>query len=212
MILFTRTLTVLGNPRETGAWARRMAKLVTEKTGKETALWVGLSGTATGTHLFSAFYENMAEFATASGMLMADEQYLDGVTEARQHLVGPPEDRHVEIIHTAGGEYQRPQVGGVVQLTTATPALGKLAASIAWGVQITELASEIIGEPGLLRALAGGAVRRAGLDRSQRGRQRLGPHPGGVEQATLATSPVSMKALLTSRAGRVASCSLAALA
>ncbi len=42
MILFTRTLMVLGNPRETGGWARRMAKLVTDKTGKETALWAGL--------------------------------------------------------------------------------------------------------------------------------------------------------------------------
>jgi hypothetical protein len=147
MILFTRTLTVLGNPRETGAWARKMAKLVTEKTGKETALWLGLSGTATGTHIFSAFYENMAEFATATGMLMADEQYLDGATEARQYLAGPPEDRHVEITHTAGGEYRRPELGGVVQLTTATPALGKLGTAIAWGVQITELVSEVVGQP-----------------------------------------------------------------
>ncbi len=104
-----------------------MAKLVTEKTGKETALWLGLSGTATGTHIFSAFYENMAEFATATGMLMADEQYLDGATEARQYLAGPPEDRHVEIIHTAGGEYRRPELGGVVQLTTATPPWASLA-------------------------------------------------------------------------------------
>ena len=147
MILFTRTLTVRGNPRETGGWAGRMAKLVTEKTGKETALWAGLSGTRTGTLIFSAFYENMADFATATETLMADEQYLDGVTEAHQHLVGPPEDRHVEIVHTAGGEYRRPGLGGVVQLTTATPALGKLAAAIGWGVQITELVSEIIGEP-----------------------------------------------------------------
>ena len=120
-ILFTRTLTVLGNPRETGGWAQRMAKLATDKTGQETALWVGLSGAAPGTFIFSAFYQNMAEFATAAETLMADEQYLDGVTEARQHLVGPPEDRHVEIIHTAGGEYRRPGLGGVVQLTTATP-------------------------------------------------------------------------------------------
>ena len=147
MILFTRTLTVLGDPRETGGWARRMAKLVTEKTGKETALWAGLSGIAPGTHIFSAFYQNMADFATATETLIADEQYLDGVTEARQHLVGPPEDRHVEIIHTAGGEYRRPGLGGVVQLTTATPALGRLTAAIGWGVQITELVSEIIGEP-----------------------------------------------------------------
>ena len=146
-ILFTRTLTVLGNPRETGGWAQRMAKLATDKTGQETALWVGLSGAAPGTYIFSAFYQNMAEFATAAETLMADEQYLDGVTEARQHLVGPPEDRHVEIIHTAGGEYRRPGLGGVVQLTTATPALGKLTAAVGWGVQITELVSEIIGEP-----------------------------------------------------------------
>ena len=124
-----------------------MAKLATDKTGQETALWVGLSGAAPGTFIFSAFYQNMAEFATAAETLMADDQYLDGVTEARQHLVGPPEDRHVEIIHTAGGEYRRPGLGGVVQLTTATAALGKLTAAAGWGVQITELVSEIIGEP-----------------------------------------------------------------
>ena len=68
-------------------------------------------------------------------------------TQARQYLAGPPEDRHVEIIHTAGGEYRRPELGGVVQLTTATPALGKLGAAIAWGVQITELVSEVVGQP-----------------------------------------------------------------
>ena len=67
----------------------------------------GAVGTPTGTLIFSAFYENMADFATASETLMADEQYLDGVTEARQYLVGPPEDRHIEIVHTAGGEYRR---------------------------------------------------------------------------------------------------------
>ena len=96
----------------------------------------------------------MADFATATETLMADEQYLEGVTEARQHLVGPPEDRHIEIIHTSGGEYQRPGPGGIVQLTTATPALGKLGAAVGWGVQITDLVCEIIGEPAL--RLAGG--------------------------------------------------------
>ena len=125
MILFTRTLTVLGNPRETGGWARGMAKLVTEKTGKETALWAGLSGTRTGTLIFSAFYENMADFATATETLMADEQYLDGVTEAHKHLVGPPEDRHVEIVHTAGGEYRRPGLGGVGTIDHRDPRPGQ---------------------------------------------------------------------------------------
>jgi hypothetical protein len=89
----------------------------------------------------------MADFATAAETLMTDEQYVDGVTEARQYLVGAPEDKHVEIVHTAGGEYRRPGLGGVVQLTTATPALGQLGAAIGWGVQISELVSEITGEP-----------------------------------------------------------------
>jgi len=133
-----------------------MAKLVTEKTGKETALWAGLSGVAPGTHIFSAFYQSMADFATATETLIADAQYLEGVGEGRQYLAGPPEDRHVHILHTAGGEYQRPGLGGIVQLTTATPALGKLAAASGWGVQIAELVSEIIGEPILFgRSLAG---------------------------------------------------------
>ncbi|HEY5274450.1 MAG TPA: hypothetical protein VIJ34_14640 [Acidimicrobiales bacterium] len=86
MILFTRTLAVLGNPRDTGGWVRKMATLVTERTGKETAAWAGLSGTAAGTIIFSAFYQNIADFATATETLMADEQHLDGVAEARQYL------------------------------------------------------------------------------------------------------------------------------
>ncbi len=156
MILFMRTVTVLGNPRETGGWAQRMAKLVTEKTGKETALWAGLSGGAPGTLVFSAFYENMADFASATETLMDDEQYLEGVAEGRQHLFGPPEDRHIEIIHTSGSEYRRPGLGGIVQLTTATPALGKIGAAIGWGVQISDLVSEIVGQPVLFgRSLAG---------------------------------------------------------
>ena len=156
MILFTRTVTVMGNPRETGGWARRMAAMVSEKTGTETAVWIGLSGAAPGTLVFSAFYQNMAAFAAATETLMADEQYLEGVTEARQHLVSPPEDRHIEILHTSGGDYRRPGPGGVVQLTTATPALGKVGAAIGWGIQITDLVSEIIGEPVLFgRSLAG---------------------------------------------------------
>jgi hypothetical protein len=182
MVLFTRTLTVLGNPRDTGGWARRMAKLVTEKTGKETALWAGLSGAAPGTHIFSAFYHNMADFATATVTLMADEQYLDGVSEGRQHLVGPPEDRHVEILHTAGGEYQRPGLGGVVQLTTATPRPGQAHRAHRMGRPDHPTGIRDHRRAGLLRAFAGRAVRRAGLDRCQRGRQRLGSHPGGVEQ------------------------------
>src|SRR5271154_6921392 len=113
MILFTRTLIVLGNPRETGGWARKMATLVTEKTGKETAVWAGLSGTAAGTFVFSAFYENMADFATATATLATDGDPLAGVAEPRQYLVGAPEDSHVEIVHSAGGEYQRPGLGGV---------------------------------------------------------------------------------------------------
>lgn len=147
MILFTRTLTALGHPRDTGDWARKMATQVTEKTGNETAVWAGLSGTEAGTFIFSAFYESMADFAATIATLSADEQYLDAVAEARQYLVGPPDDRHIEIVHTAGGEYKRPGLGGIVQLTTATPALGKLSAAIGWGVQITELVSEILGEP-----------------------------------------------------------------
>lgn len=156
MMLFMRTVTVLGNPRETGGWAQRMAKLVTEKTGKETALWVGLSGAGPGTLVFSAFYESMADFATAAERLMGDDRYLEGIAEGRQHLFGPPEDRHIEIIHTSGGEYRRPGLGGIVQLTTATPALGKVSAAIGWGVQINDLVSEIIGQPALFgRSLAG---------------------------------------------------------
>lgn len=147
MILFTRTLKVLGNPREHGEWASRMAKLVSEKTGKETALWAGLSGTATTTYIFSAFYESMADFVSAAELIAADEEYLDGVGSGRRHLVGQPEDGHVEIIHTSGGEYRRPGIGGVVQLTTATPALGKLGAAITWGAQISELVTDITGQP-----------------------------------------------------------------
>ena len=163
-----------------------------------------LSGAAPGTHIFSAFYQNMADFASATETLIADAQYLDGVTEARQHLVAPPEDRHIEILHTAGGEYQRPGLGGIVQLTTATAALGKLAAAVGWGVQVAELVAEIIGEPVFFgRSLAGpfGELAWVGASADARAWDR-------TQEAltkTLATSPASTRALPTSRADRAVS-------
>ncbi|MHB1930122.1 MAG: hypothetical protein ACYCUG_12020 [Acidimicrobiales bacterium] len=156
MILFVRKVSTWGDPRETGAWARRMTELATKESAAPPALWVGLSGTAPGTFLFTGFFQGLAEFTATAATLGADPEWLDGVAAARQHTAAPPEDRHIEIIHTAGGEYSRPPVGGVVQWTVATPAAGKLGAAIVWGLELAELVAEILGRPVLFgNTLAG---------------------------------------------------------
>jgi len=156
MILLIRTAHVFADPRQSSPWAVRMAEIATARTSAPVAVWASVSGAPAGTLLFSCFYQNLAEQSAATATLMADADYLAGIAEAKQHLVGPPDDKHVEILHTAGGEYKRPPVGGLVQLTVATPNPGRIGAAVTWGLEITELVAEILGVPVMFgRSLAG---------------------------------------------------------
>jgi hypothetical protein len=47
------------------------------------------------------------------------------------------------VVHTAGGEYVRPDVGAYAEVTMAVPAEGKLAAAGAFGVEMADVHSAL---------------------------------------------------------------------
>ena len=47
------------------------------------------------------------------------------------------------MVHSAGGDYVRPNVGAYAEGTTAIPAQGQLAKAGAWGVEISDLHSKL---------------------------------------------------------------------
>lgn len=80
---------------------------------------------------------------------MADEAFVDLVAEGSDQLVAPPEDSLVEIVHTAGGSYERAGDGATVSVVTAEVVPGRVATAVRWGAEVADLLSEITGLPSL---------------------------------------------------------------
>jgi hypothetical protein len=87
--------------------------------------------------------DNLTSLEAATDVLAVDAAYLDLVAKARDWSRTPPEDSLLRMIHTAGGEYVRPGVGAYAEGTTAVPAEGKLAKAGAWGVEISDVHSQL---------------------------------------------------------------------
>jgi hypothetical protein len=68
---------------------------------------------------------------------------LSLVAKASDWRTTPPEDSLLRMLHTAGGDYVRPDVGAYAEVTTAIPADGKLAKAGAFGVEIADIHSKL---------------------------------------------------------------------
>lgn len=147
MYLFTRDVLVTGDPRKVMPIAVAITEVVSKKAGVPVSLWAGVLGAPMGTLSYSTFIQSMAELDAIESTLMADEEYLDRVNEAMQYVVGSPQDRLLEILHTAGGEYRRAEVGAVVQVTTAQCANARFGAALGWSIEAADLVAEITGLP-----------------------------------------------------------------
>jgi hypothetical protein len=150
MYLFTRDVLLAGDVRKTLPLAVGMAELVTRTTEVPVSLWVSVLGAPVGTVSYSAFFQSMSEMDAATTALMADEEYLQRLDEATQHVVGAPEDRLLEILHNAGGEYRRAEAGSVVQVTTAQVSNARFGPALTWSTEAADLVAEITGTPVIL--------------------------------------------------------------
>lgn len=156
MLLFSRQVVLRGDPRKTSSWAQEMAALVNRKTDLDVSLWAATGGAPVGSYEYSTLVESQVTLDVAMRGLLTDDEYLDLVAAFSEHSAAPPEDRLFEIVHTAGGTYQRAQVGAVVSRVTADVVPGKHAAAFRWGVEVADLVTEITGIPSLFgRAVFG---------------------------------------------------------
>jgi len=143
MIIFQRVVTFEGPPDEVGAWALEITEAVNQRTQLNASLWQGMFGGPVGTLAWSALIDNLTSLEAATDALGADAAYRSLLSKAAGWLAGPPEDSLLRMIHSAGGDYVRPNVGAYAEGTTAIPAQGQLAKAGAWGVEISDLHSRL---------------------------------------------------------------------
>jgi hypothetical protein len=143
MIIFQRLATFDGPPEEAGPWALEITEAVNNRTHLNVALWQGLFGGPVGTLGWSSLVDNLTALEAATDSLASDTAYLSLVAKARGWGRTAPEDSLLRMVHTAGGDYVRPDVGAYAEVTTAIPAEGKLAKAGAFGVEIADLHSRL---------------------------------------------------------------------
>lgn len=157
MYLFSRTLQVNGDLREVMPRAIAMRELVTQKTGLQVSLWTAVLGQPVGTLGYTTFVQSLAELDAAQSVLIGDAEYLERLADTNAFVVGAPQDSMIEILHNAGGEYRRADVGAVASLITAQVANARFGAGIQWGIEMAELAAGITHRALFLGRYAGGA-------------------------------------------------------
>jgi hypothetical protein len=109
-----------------------------------------------GTLAYTTLLQSLAELDAADSCLLADEEYLSLVAEFQPFVAGPPVDRALEVLHNAGGEYRRADVGAVANVVMAQVANARFGAAIKWSVEMADLVADITGHPGMFgRELAG---------------------------------------------------------
>lgn len=138
MIIYQRLVTLTGPPQEVMPWALEITEHVNEQTTLNTSLWQGISGGPLGTLAWSSLVESLTAVEAAFDKLSGDAAYLGLVAKARDWVTVPGEDHILRMVHSAGGEYVRPDVGAYAEATRAVPAEGKLGEAGAFGVEIAD--------------------------------------------------------------------------
>lgn len=156
MYLFSRQVQLAGDPRKSLAAASEITALVNRKSELQLSLWLAAFGAPVGSVSFSALVQSRAELDAQSSALLADDEYLAKVADIQQHSSAPPVDSLIEVMHVAGSDYKRAEVGAVAEITAAVIAPGKYAAAIQWSIEIADLVAEISALPVMFGPTIGG--------------------------------------------------------
>lgn len=143
MIFFQRMLTLRGPLDEVGAWAMEITELVKSKTDLDVSLWQAQFGFPAGSLAWSTRVPNLTELEHNMDGLAGDKSYLDLANRAADWVVEPPTDSLLRLVHAAGPEYQRGDVGTYSEVTAAIPAEGKMRKAMEFGTRISDHHSRI---------------------------------------------------------------------
>jgi hypothetical protein len=148
MHLFSRVGVVTGSPVETLEWAVNITAKVNEAMDVEVSLWQGQFGYPLGTVAWTAVVESRAQLAAETMKLAADQGYLDLVGQGQAFAGTTPfEDSLGTLVHTTAEPDGPPPIGAWAEITTAVPMGGKIAAAMAWGVEISDYHAAVTGSP-----------------------------------------------------------------
>ena len=157
MKIFQRVVTFQGPPEEVGAWAMEVTEAVNARTHLNVSLWQGVFGVPVGALGWSALVDNLTALELANDLLICDAAYTSLVAKAAPWTIGPPEDAWLQLIHVSGGEVPTPAVGSYSEATIALPAPGKFAEAGAFGVEISDLHTQLTHAPVVFCSSAYGA-------------------------------------------------------
>ncbi len=143
MIIFQRVVNFQGPAQDVAPWALEITEAVNQRTSLNASLWQGLFGGPMGTFAWSALVENLTALEASMDELAGDASFLSLQAKAQDWVSTPGEDSLLRMVHTAGGDYVRPNVGAYAEGTMAVPAEGKLAKAAEFGVAISDLHSKL---------------------------------------------------------------------
>lgn len=143
MIFFQRALTLRGPVDETIAWAFEMTEFVNDHSEFDVSLWQASFGMPAGTVAWSVRVPNLTALETEMDRLGQEPRYHELARRAIDWVPTPPEDSLLRLVHAAGPEYVRGDVGSYAEVIRATPAEGKMRKAAAFGVEISDLHSRI---------------------------------------------------------------------
>jgi hypothetical protein len=146
MKLFTRRVLLVGPPAETLAYATDMRTFVSDRIGREVALWSALFGAPLGTMSYATRVAGIADLRAATQGLQADPEYLAKVVAGRDYLAAPAEDSIGVPIHGVLGD-QSPPVGSFAGITTAQIANGQYGEAFAWAIDVANHVESASGIP-----------------------------------------------------------------
>lgn len=145
MYVFARTLQVHGaDVRGALSWASTIAEHVTQTTGSQTSLWTRVYSEGVGTIAFSALAPDYTALETFNDKLMADEGYLDLVSQGQKYIIqGTVNDVVSQVLHPT--EITAPITAEYAGIVRTTCANGCLAEGLALGVEIAQKVTELTG-------------------------------------------------------------------
>ena len=148
MYLFTRTGTLGGDPNGAMAWAIKVGGAASAASGRQINTWVAQFGFPVGTVVWSAWLDGHADLTSAFGPLATHADYQAAANEGVAFQTTPHESALRQVV--SGGPVEGaegPGLGSVATVTTAVALGGKMAAVIAWGVEVAAIASSVSGLP-----------------------------------------------------------------
>ena len=145
MLLFSRIATLTGSPRRAMPWAVGITEYVNAHGSLPVTCWAGNFGYPIGTVAWSAMVESQAALVAGTGQLLADPGYLDLLDGAADLIAAPGHDLLREVLYGAPGD--PPPVGSLVNVTTATAVVDRMADALGWAVEIAQHVENVIGSP-----------------------------------------------------------------